>query len=427
MVVSRIPEEWMKEFKTPLPLKRLGFSKVAQLLHAIPHVAKVVTHGSSCVVYLVEGASAPLSNDTSGIATPANQPADPGTTNLIADSIPQPSVELTQGETTKHVREWLHARVLKAGEQGLVASRIPNYWAEDYPNAGPLPLKQMGVNKLIKFLYACTDIVRTARPTMSDGSASVTEVLVFSVNTAAAAAAAVSIPPLPGGGGAPSGGASTMDPALVVRQGTQTWVKEVPKEAPAEQSEEQQKQQIEQGALDQPSAATEVPAAEVAARPKAPGTERPAMQLRAEEIEEKYGKGFAMLSKMGYKHDNSTLTSRTPIAVVPKTEKKGLYAAGEETGSRGANGKQQSETQGKDAVFVKEWLKNLLKSCLGEWGTMEPLAMSRIPDLWSQQFTGAVLAVLWCAHIAGACVVPCTPKHRLSSMHTDRLHHYRSR
>jgi hypothetical protein len=402
-VVSRIPEEWMKEFKTPLPLKRLGFSKVAQLLHSIPHVAKVVTQGSSCVVYLVEGAGAPPTNDTSGNAAPANQPADPGPTNWPADSAPQPSIELTQGETTKHVREWLHARVLKAGEQGLVASRIPNYWAEDYPNAGPLPLKQMGVNKLIKFLYACSDIVRTARPTLSDGSASVTEVLVFSVDTASAAAAAASIPPLPGVVGAPSAGASTIDPALVVRQGTQTWVKQ----APAEQSEEQQ--QTEQGASDQLSAATDALAADVAARPRAPGTERPAMQLRAEEIEEKYGKGFAMLSKMGYKHDNSTLTSRTPIAVVPKTEKKGLYAAGEETGSRGANGKQQSETQGKDAVFVKEWLKNLLKSCLGEWGTMEPLAMSRIPDLWSQQFSGAVLAGLEFVSIAGASVVPCTP------------------
>jgi hypothetical protein len=102
-----------------------------------------------------------------------------------------------------------------------------------------------------------------------------------------------------------------------------------------------------------------------------------------------YGKGFAMLAKMGYAHDNAKLSKRTPIAVAMKTDKKGLYLAGEEdVGGRGANGKQQIETQGKDADFVKGWLRKLLKSFQGEWGTMEPLAMSRIPDLWSQQFSG---------------------------------------
>ena len=41
--VSRIPEAWLARFGTPLPLKQLGFSKVAQLAHAVPHVVRVVT------------------------------------------------------------------------------------------------------------------------------------------------------------------------------------------------------------------------------------------------------------------------------------------------------------------------------------------------------------------------------------------------
>ena len=67
----------------------------------------------------------------------------------------------------------------------MLASRIPSLWAEDYPTAGPLPLKAMGVNKLMKFLHACSDIVRTARPTLEDGTASVTELVVFPADTAA--------------------------------------------------------------------------------------------------------------------------------------------------------------------------------------------------------------------------------------------------
>jgi len=51
MLMSRVPEEWIQAFKTPLPLKRLGFSKVAQLLGAMPQL-KVVTNGPSCMVYL---------------------------------------------------------------------------------------------------------------------------------------------------------------------------------------------------------------------------------------------------------------------------------------------------------------------------------------------------------------------------------------
>jgi hypothetical protein len=41
--VSRIPEAWLARFGKALPLKQLGFSKVAQLAHAVPHVVRVVT------------------------------------------------------------------------------------------------------------------------------------------------------------------------------------------------------------------------------------------------------------------------------------------------------------------------------------------------------------------------------------------------
>ena len=58
MLVSRVPEEWMEHFRCPLPLKRLGFKKVANLLEAIPHVAKVVKNGTSCVVYPADSAAA---------------------------------------------------------------------------------------------------------------------------------------------------------------------------------------------------------------------------------------------------------------------------------------------------------------------------------------------------------------------------------
>ena len=36
-----------------------------------------------------------------------------------------------------------------------------------------------------------------------------------------------------------------------------------------------------------------------------------------------------MLCKMGYTPDNAILATRTPIAVIPKTEKRGLCAEGE--------------------------------------------------------------------------------------------------
>ncbi len=56
--------------------------------------------------------------------------------------------------------------------------------------------------------------------------------------------------------------------------------------------------------------------------------------------------------------------------------------------------KQLSETQGRDAVFIKEWLTSILRKELAELGgfqplAVQPLALSRIPDLWSQQFSGA--------------------------------------
>ena len=110
------------------------------------------------------------------------------------------------------------------------------------------------------------------------------------------------------------------------------------------------------------AALTRTEVAKVMERPRAPGTERKATQLGATEIEEKYGKGFAMLAKMGYTHDNAELSNRTPIAVAMKTDKKGLYFAGEQdVGGRGANAKGRIETQGRDVDFVKA---HILKSVL---------------------------------------------------------------
>jgi len=47
------------------------------------------------------------------------------------------SGELSQEETAQHVRTWLRARVDRAESSGVLASRIPSLWAEDYPTAGP--------------------------------------------------------------------------------------------------------------------------------------------------------------------------------------------------------------------------------------------------------------------------------------------------
>ena len=374
MLVSRIPEEWTARHHCPLPMKRLGFNKVANLLIAIPHVAKVVTQGSSCMVYLADCADA-AGNPT---AAPQLSAAPAGG-------------ELVGGETTRHVREWLLSRAQRAGAGGLVASRIPSFWAEDYPRAGPLPLKQMGVNKLIKFLYVCTDILRTDR-------ISVTELLVF---PAVGAFGASAPPPPPSPATAVAFGGAVSAPAkksaMLVRQGTQMWVKAAapaPLPAVVQAAEAARGKALAGKVTDersmQPQTGAQAAGGEAEAR-RAPGTERPAMQLRAEVIEETYGRGFAMLAKMGYKHDNLKHATNTPISVVSKFDKKGLYVAGEEASAgRGVNGKQQGETQGKDAVFVREWLYRLLLSCQGEYGTMEPLAMSRVPDLWSQQFSGCM-------------------------------------
>ena len=184
--------------------------------------------------------------------------------------------ELAPGDTTKHVREWLRARVERGGASGVLASRIPSLWAEDFPTAGPLPLKQMGVNKLIKFLHACSDIVRMARPTLMDGTSSVTELLIFPADNAAGEQSA-----LPGGtqiGTQPP--APAVDPALLVRQGNQTWVKaaELSRAPPPPQESEAPSHQSQAGAEAPAGGAaltvSGLAVAEVQERPRAPVRER---------------------------------------------------------------------------------------------------------------------------------------------------------
>jgi hypothetical protein len=262
MLMSRVPEEWIQAFKTPLPLKRLGFSKVAQLLGAMPQL-KVVTNGPSCMVYL---ASAETGD---GVAAAGGQGAA-----LLGGAAPGELAhgELAPGETTKHVRDWLRARVERGGASGVLASRIPSLWAEDFPTAGPLPLKQMGVNKLIKFLHACSDIVRMARPTLMDGTSSVTELLIFPADNAAGEQSA-----LPGGTqGGTQPPAPAVDPALLVRQGNQTWVKaaELSRAPPPPQESDAPSHQSPAGA-EAPAGGTALTlsgtvVAEVQERPRAP-------------------------------------------------------------------------------------------------------------------------------------------------------------
>ena len=70
---------------------------------------------------------------------------------------------LTQRHGSLQVRAWLQKRAHASRDQGLLAAQIPGMWAQDHPGSS-LPLKEMGVKKLNKFLLACCDIVRTVRP-----------------------------------------------------------------------------------------------------------------------------------------------------------------------------------------------------------------------------------------------------------------------
>ena len=69
---------------------------------------------------------------------------------------------------SSQVRAWLQMRAHRSGDQGLLAAQIPAMWAQDH-NGSSLPLREMGVKKLSKFLLACSDIVRTARPVAAGG------------------------------------------------------------------------------------------------------------------------------------------------------------------------------------------------------------------------------------------------------------------
>ena len=70
-----------------------------------------------------------------------------------------------------------------------------------------------------------------------------------------------------------------------------------------------------------------------------------------------------MLCKMGYTPDNAILATRTPIAVIPKTEKRGLCAEGEGAFTCFTSTKVQILTQ-----TEKRWLcaegENSHKACI---------------------------------------------------------------
>ena len=417
MQVARIPEEWAEAHGYPLPLKRLGFSKVAQMLHAMPHIAHVVTSGSSCVVFPVEA---------SRVGRCATQDHTCG------------------DETRQHVRAWLKHAASRAGEEGLQASLIPSLWLRDFPDAEPLPvkLKQMGLGKLLKFLYSCSDIVRVLRPAAAGSShASPTEVRVqLLAGTSSAYESPPPLPPLPpppAGDATPADALATRPCALgsadqTVNHDTQC-VATGPTSAPAPgadnlggpesrsadtlgrrfrahqtggagsgASEKARPGLASEAASLRPGSAAQVQEDPAVDHPRegpekhadaevpeesadgAPGIERPSSQLPLSEIEDMYGKGFRMLSKMGYRHDE--LASRTPIGVIAKLDKRGLHAAGEAMPSNGdAKSKQRAETPGKDMAFVKQWLMTRLGLNAGQ-----PLPLSRIPELWCEEFGGSI-------------------------------------
>ena len=417
MQVARIPEEWAEAHGYPLPLKRLGFSKVAQMLHALPHIAHVVTSGSSCVVFPVEA---------SRVGRCATQDHTCG------------------DETRQHVRAWLKHAASRAGEEGLQASLIPSLWLRDFPDAEPLPvkLKQMGLGKLLKFLYSCSDIVRVLRPAAAGSShASPTEVRVqLLAETSSAYESPPPLPPLPpppAGDATPADALAARPRALgsadqTVNHDTQC-VATGPTCGPAPgadnlggpesrsadslgrrfranqtggagsgASEKARPGLASEAASLRPRSAAQVQQDPAVDHPRegpekhadaevpeesadgAPGIERPSSQLPLSEIEDMYGKGFRMLAKMGYRHHE--LASRTPIGVIAKLDKRGLHAAGEAMPSNGdAKRKERAETPGKDLAFVKQWLMRRLGSNPGE-----PLPLSRIPELWCEEFGGSI-------------------------------------
>jgi hypothetical protein len=106
-----------------------------------------------------------------------------------------------------------------------------------------------------------------------------------------------------------------------------------------------------------------------------------------ERVRQMYGKGFALLSKMGYRHEDST---NTPVAVIPKNNKKGLQSDGEigatkpkvktnETANMDMMAVKHNPRLGPDVmrVQVKQWLTEVTEQHM-----RGPLEISRLPDLW---------------------------------------------
>ena len=88
-------------------------------------------------------------------------------------------------DALSRVRLWLRDKAKAAGKAGLSATRVPGLWTEDNPGSGTL--KEMGIKKLSKFLYACDDIVCISRPVDTYGNETTDDLRIFplaSVTTA---------------------------------------------------------------------------------------------------------------------------------------------------------------------------------------------------------------------------------------------------
>ena len=75
------------------------------------------------------------------------------------------------------MRLWLRDKAKAAGKAGLSATRVPGLWTEDNPGSGTL--KEMGIKKLSKFLYACDDIVCISRPVDTYGNETTDDLRIF--------------------------------------------------------------------------------------------------------------------------------------------------------------------------------------------------------------------------------------------------------
>ena len=103
-------------------------------------------------------ARSPLSEPTS--ATPLKQAIS--TQYPISPKCDEEIVSFGGEDALSMVRLWLRDKAEAAGKTGLSATCVPVLWTEDNPGSGTL--KEMGIEKLSKFLYACDDIVCISSP-----------------------------------------------------------------------------------------------------------------------------------------------------------------------------------------------------------------------------------------------------------------------